>query len=46
MLFYTSEPPQYSEISAALGVASGSIGPTRARCLQKLLAILEAQGAT
>lgn len=41
MLFYTSEPPPYSEIAAAIGTTEGSIGPTRARCLQKLLRLLE-----
>lgn len=29
-------PPSYSEIGAALGMPTGSIGPTRARCLQRL----------
>jgi RNA polymerase sigma factor (sigma-70 family) len=45
MLFYAPEPPAYADITAALGIPSGSIGPTRARCLQKLLAMLEADGA-
>ncbi len=32
-----SDPPHsYSEISAALGIAVGSIGPQRARCLDRL----------
>lgn len=31
-------PPTYSEIGAALGMPTGSIGPTRARCLQRLRA--------
>jgi RNA polymerase sigma factor (sigma-70 family) len=32
-----SDPPRpYAEISAALGIAVGSIGPTRARCLEHL----------
>ncbi len=44
MLFYTAEPPAYAEITTALGLPSGSIGPTRARCLQKLLTILQTQG--
>jgi RNA polymerase sigma factor (sigma-70 family) len=30
------EPPSYEEIGAALGMPVGAIGPTRARCLQKL----------
>lgn len=41
MLFYRAEPPSYVEIAAALGVPEGSIGPTRARCLGKLLRILK-----
>ena len=30
------EPPSYEEIGAALGMPVGAIGPTRARCLDKL----------
>jgi DNA-directed RNA polymerase specialized sigma24 family protein len=30
------DPPSYEEISAALGMPIGAIGPTRARCLDKL----------
>jgi RNA polymerase sigma factor (sigma-70 family) len=41
MLFYRSEPASYAEIAAALGIPEGSIGPTRARCLGKLLQILK-----
>jgi RNA polymerase sigma factor (sigma-70 family) len=41
MLFYESEPPAYAEIAARLGMPEGSVGPTRARCLQKLLRALE-----
>lgn len=41
MLFYRNEAPAYSEIAARLGGTEGSIGPTRARCLQKLLRLLE-----
>lgn len=41
MLFYLSEPPSYAEIATAIGTTEGSIGPTRARCLQKLLKSLE-----
>ncbi|HYE14266.1 MAG TPA: sigma-70 family RNA polymerase sigma factor [Pyrinomonadaceae bacterium] len=44
MLFYTPEPPPYSEIAAALGTTEGSIGPTRARCLKKLLDLLKKKG--
>jgi RNA polymerase sigma factor (sigma-70 family) len=41
MLFYRAEPPSYAEIAAALEIPEGSIGPTRARCLGKLLRILK-----
>jgi RNA polymerase sigma factor (sigma-70 family) len=41
LLFYEDEPPPYAAIAARIGVPEGSIGPTRARCLQKLLKILE-----
>ena len=41
MLFYVAEPPSYSQIAASLGVPEGSIGPTRARCLAKLLRLLK-----
>jgi RNA polymerase sigma factor (sigma-70 family) len=36
-------PPSYQEVGAALGVPVGSIGPTRARCLQKLRQSIAAQ---
>jgi RNA polymerase sigma factor (sigma-70 family) len=41
MLYYQPEPAPYSEIAAAFGTSEGSIGPTRARCLKKLLQLLE-----
>lgn len=41
MLFYQAQPPSYAEIAASLGIPEGSIGPTRARCLAKLLRILK-----
>lgn len=41
LLFYSPEPPPYAEVAAAIGAKEGSIGPTRARCLQKLLRLLE-----
>jgi RNA polymerase sigma factor (sigma-70 family) len=44
MLFYVAETPAYSEIAAALGTTEGSIGPTRARCLKKLLDVLRKRG--
>lgn len=40
-LYFESEEPSYGEIAARLGMALGSIGPTRARCLQRLKELLE-----
>ena len=40
LLFYAAEPPSYADIASSLGVPEGSIGPTRARCLAKLLRML------
>ena len=40
LLFYQREPPSYAEVAKILGVPEGSIGPTRARCLGKLLRLL------
>jgi RNA polymerase sigma factor (sigma-70 family) len=36
-------PPSYQEVSAALGIAVGSIGPMRQRCLRRLRARLDAR---
>jgi RNA polymerase sigma factor (sigma-70 family) len=36
LLFLQEEPLPYEEIAARLGIAEGSIGPTRARALEKL----------
>ena len=41
LLFYRPDPAPYAEVAAALGTTEGSIGPTRARCLQKLRRLLE-----
>ena len=41
LLFYRTEPAPYVEIAASLGIPEGSIGPTRARCLAKLLRIMK-----
>jgi RNA polymerase sigma factor (sigma-70 family) len=41
LLFYRDEPPPYADLAVALGTKEGSIGPTRARCLQKLRRLLE-----
>lgn len=39
-LFLDSSDPSYGKIAARLGIPLGSIGPTRARCFEKLEAIL------
>ncbi len=44
LLFYQPEPPPYERIAAMLGTTVGSIGPTRARCLQKLRRALAKTG--
>lgn len=41
MLFFRPEPPPYAQIAAALGTSTGSIGPTRARCLRKIALLLD-----
>jgi RNA polymerase sigma factor (sigma-70 family) len=38
----STPPPSYDEVSAALGMPIGSIGPTRARCLDHLKKRLQA----
>jgi DNA-directed RNA polymerase specialized sigma24 family protein len=40
LLFFRPDPPPYAEIAAALGMREGGVGPTRARCLQKLRQLL------
>ena len=37
--------PSYEEVSAALGMPVGSIGPTRGRCLVRLRAIIDSRSA-
>jgi len=44
LLYFRSDPSPYADIAIALGTSEGSIGPTRARCLQKLRRSLEAAG--
>ncbi len=41
MLFYRPEPAPYDAVARELNLPEGSIGPTRARCLQKLRRLLE-----
>ena len=35
-LYYEDPTPSYSELSQRLGVPVGSLGPTRARCMERL----------
>jgi DNA-directed RNA polymerase specialized sigma24 family protein len=39
-----SPPPSYTDVSAALGMPIGSIGPTRARCLARLRELMAGGG--
>jgi len=39
-LYYDPSAPSYAEVAQILGMPEGSIGPTRARCLQRLQVIL------
>lgn len=43
LLFLTREPPTYATIATLLDMREGAIGPTRARCLQKLRRLLPDQ---
>lgn len=44
MLFYSQVPLPYAEVARRLGLATGSIGFIRGRCLKKLEAALRARG--
>jgi RNA polymerase sigma factor (sigma-70 family) len=39
-LYLEPEQPSYAEVAARLGIAVGSVGPTRIRCLKRLRQIL------
>jgi RNA polymerase sigma factor (sigma-70 family) len=41
LLYFEPKEPSYEEIAAHMGMAVGSIGPTRARCLEQLKAFLQ-----
>lgn len=43
-LLMLDPPPSYEEISAALNIPIGSIGPTRGRCLRKLQVLVQRRG--
>lgn len=44
LLFFTSPPLPYAEVARRLGLATGSIGFIRGRCLKKIGVALKAQG--
>jgi RNA polymerase sigma factor (sigma-70 family) len=44
LLFYDPDSPPYTDMAARLGIAVGSIGPIRARCLERLRRQLERAG--
>ena len=44
LLFYHQPPLPYKEVAERLGLAEGSIGFIRGRCLKKLRAVLEQMG--
>lgn len=39
-LYFAPQEPSYAEIAARMGMSVGSIGPTRARCLERLKRLL------
>ncbi len=44
LLYFDQSQPSYETVSRRLRIPLGSIGPTRARCLQKMRAILQGMG--
>jgi hypothetical protein len=44
MLFFENPARPYPEVAASLGIATGSVGFIRRRCLDRLKASLEAAG--
>ncbi|MBI3241837.1 MAG: sigma-70 family RNA polymerase sigma factor [Chloroflexi bacterium] len=40
-LYFDSQEPSYAEIASRLGIPVGSVGPTRARCLERLKQVLQ-----
>jgi RNA polymerase sigma factor (sigma-70 family) len=44
LLYYDRSEPSYEDISRRLNVPLGSVGPTRARCLQKMRRMLQGMG--
>ena len=44
LLYFESQTPSYEEISKSLSIPVPSIGPTRARCLEKLRTVFRKRG--
>jgi RNA polymerase sigma factor (sigma-70 family) len=44
-LYMSSSQPTYADLSIRLGIPVGSIGPTRARCLDRLRRLMDGDGA-
>jgi RNA polymerase sigma factor (sigma-70 family) len=44
LLFWSDPRPSYDEIVKLMSLPAGSIGPTRARCLEKLARLLQRNG--
>ncbi len=44
LLFFEEPKNSYETVARKLRIPAGSIGPTRARCLEKLMKLLEAMG--
>ena len=44
LLYFSTKNPSYEEISATMKMPVASIGPTRARCLEKLRTVLRRRG--
>ena len=44
LLYHTDAPPEYRDIAELFGMPVGSVGPTRARCLQTLRKLLTELG--
>ncbi len=40
-LYFSPQSPSYAEIARQFGIAEGSVGPIRARCLERLRALLD-----
>ncbi|NNF07098.1 MAG: sigma-70 family RNA polymerase sigma factor [Candidatus Eisenbacteria bacterium] len=44
LLFLTENVPEYREVAEELGVAEGSVGPMRSRCMEAMFQILVREG--